>query len=763
MSALKNIYALTLLFLTAGSLSAQTVGMNEIQYDSQKKLYMLRSTNKPFTGRAYSVNYYSPKDTSAIQEYKYGKLEANKNYTNGKIYYAQYFYHSKLKNDSICFEYFTYDQTNGDTNYYEYHWIDKKKVKWGRVYGYHAAYYTQQKDKSVISTVSNYRFFSRSETKGFTEYSYKNDASYDSAGYHSTKEATGYTATYHYNGKLQTEGKNCTYENRVANKGVYNYYQQHCGVWKTYNQEGVLIRTDEYVNGNYQAVSCTYHANGAVATKTNYKKKGAEIKMPATQGMNIMPYDEYTVTSTSWHANGTISSEQIRSPKGEVFTYSFTENGKPLSVSGFNPQNKPLGIHKKWDDKGRVIDFINYSVDWMDTICYRAANGKITSLNLRDRATPMNWDLMPLTYYGGETNQYLYLKSNLYKEFWSNGKLKKEVHLKAGKIDGLLAHYDEAGTQILQANFKNDLQDGAWTEWYSNGKVKKSYYYVNGMRNGSCIEYYSSGMVKWENTYVNGVGGKPKAYSENGTALNSDSYLEAFYPPSCIETQAKNVRGAALHYYFLDTTMSNSSVTIPDSVVKDYTYKVIAMTNLLTPGYDMCDVNSAYAQPDGFDIYHSCFVLSKSLYTDANLNKIKAFFGRHGMTMDKTEPSANPVLGLEKEFLVYYSGKQMLNKQVIIDSLETYLAPRAIDAKQGYILSVDNNVPEGSITGVGSNAVITSDKGYSKIVIESGKRNPSSPMYDTFKSTTYIIYDDLTADEHNTVYGKQQMSYWSNK
>ncbi len=760
---MKNIYALGLLLLTSVALTAQNnVPIADIQYDSQKKIHNLRSTGKPYTGQVYTLNYYNQKDTTNLQGYVNGRLQFNKNFQNGKMYYAQYYYHGRFKNDSICYEYFTFDPTYGDTTYYEYHWLDKKKTKWARVYTYHYRYNTQGQKKAIVSGVTNYRFFSKSETRDFTDYSYKQDVYYDSAGYHSTKEATGYTAAFHNNGKLQTEGTNCVYENRLKNKGVYNYYNQHCGVWKTYNQEGILIRTDEYVNGAYTAVSSTYHPNGALATKTNYKKKGAEIKLPPSQGYNIMPYEEYTVTSTSWYANGAIASEQVRSPKGDMFTYAFYENGKPQSVMAYNPQNKPLGIHKRWDDKGRVTEFMNYSVEFSDTLCYRSQNGKMVSLNLRDRTTPMNWEQMPVAYYGNETKEYLYLKATVYKEYWLNGRLKSEVHLKAGKMDGLLMNYDSTGGQILQATFKNDLQDGAWTEWFPNGKIKKSCYYKDGLRNGNCVEYYSSGIVKWENTYSNGVGGKPKAYSENGTLLNSDTYLQAFYAPTCIETQAKNVRGPALHYYFLDTTMSNSSVTIPDSVVQNYVYKVIAMTNVLTPGYDMCEANSTYKQQDGFDIYHSCFVLSKSLYTDANLNKIKAFFGRHGLTMDKTEPSANPVLGLEKEFLVYYSGKQMLNKQVIIDSLETMLAPRAIDAKQGYILSLDNNVPEGSITGAGSKAVITSETGYSKIVVESGKRNPSTPAYDTFKSTTYIIYDDLTADEHNAVYGRQQLKYWAN-
>lgn len=760
--ALKNIYTLSLFVLTVCTLHAQKpVGIDQLQYDSQTKLYNLRSTGKPYTGRAYSVNYYSQKDTTVLQGFTNGKLDFNRNFSNGKVSYEQLHYNNGFKNDSICYEYYTFEPYSGDTTYYEYHWIDKQKVKRARMYSYHYAYNQSVKTKNKVASVQNFRFYSRSETKGFTDYNFTNEASYDSAGYHTLKDASGYYATFYADGKRQMEGWNCAYENRLKNKGQYSYYTGYCGTFKYYNNEGILYRMDEYIDGTASAVSSTYYPNGKIATKTNYQKKGSEIKLPATYGITINYYDEYTVASTSWYETGQISAETFRNSKSDMITHSYHANGRPMSVKAYNAQSKPFGIHKSWNENGKCVEFTNYSVDWMDTLCYLAPYGKITKLNMRDRAVPINWEQAPYSYYGTEMKKYLYGKVSVYKVFHPNGKLKSEVNLKDGKLNGLYHEYDTLGNEVVLATYKADVPDGAWTEWYPNGKVKKSFYYKDGMRNGNCTEYYQTGTVKWENIYVNGVAGAAKAYSENGTLLSSKTYLEAFYPPSCLEIQMKNVRGAALHYYFMDTTLSNTAVTIHDSLVDDYVYKVIAMTNAITPGYDMCNANSAYVKEEGFDIYHSCFVLSKSLYTDENLSKVKAFFGRHGLTMDKTAPSENPVLGLEKEFLVYYSGKQMLNKQVIIDSLEFYLAPRAIDAKQGYILSIDNNVPEGGMSGIGSKAKITSDTGHATITVESGIRYPNYPAYDTWHTTTYIVYDDLTCDQVNSVYAQPPMLYWA--
>jgi antitoxin component YwqK of YwqJK toxin-antitoxin module len=764
MSALKHFFTLSLLALAFAAQSQTLVGQNELQYDGTSKLYYLRSQNKPYTGRSYTVNYYSVKDTTNIQGYTRGRMDYTHYYSNKKLYYSQTWYNAGFKNDSICYEYVAYDQGSGDTSYYEYHWVNKKKEKWARTNTYYYGYQrTDKKNKQTLATVQYGRFFHKNDTKDFTDYNYRQTANYDSAGYYATKESTGPSVTYYNNGNKQVEGYNCVYENKLKNKGQYVYNYQYCGAYRYYDQNGVLTRIDEYVAGSNTVSTTYYHPNGKIMSRSQYKKMGSEIKLPPTNGIPIAPYEEYNVFSTSWHPNGQISVESIRNAKGDVIAYSYYEDGKPMSVTAYTGQNKPYGIHKSWDAKGNCVTYDNYSYEWTDTLCYRAASGKISALNLRDRSVKMNWEQMPLAYTGTEVKNYLYMKSNKYKTFYNNGKVKMEVELKNGKMNGLYHEYDSTGSQVVLATYREDVADGAWTEWYANGKMKKSYTYKNGVRNGNCTEYYQSGQVKWENIYENGVAGSPKAYSENGTLLSSKTYLHAFYSPSCIETQARNFRGAALHYYFLDTTLSNSSVTIPDSMVDNYTYKVIAMTNAITPGYDLCDAKSVYAPENGLDIYHSCFVLSKSLYTETNLNKIKAFFGRHGLTMDKTEPSDNPVLGLEKEYLVYYSGKQMLNKRVIIDSLETYLAPRAIDASQGYVLSVDNNVPQGSLTGVGSQATMTSDSGHVTIRVESGIRYPSYPAYDTWNVKTYYVYDDLTCDILNTQYNTPKQLYWAGK
>ena len=766
--ALKNLYLFSLAFLTGSLLHAQKASYckpGELEYKNDTKLYHLKSTGKSYTGYEYYADYYRPSDTTQMRYFVNGKMDWSKTYASGMkpLYYSIYYNHG-LKNDSICYENYGFDQYSGDTTLYEIQYIDKKKVKWYRQYNYHLSQNVFPNRQCVLSAQRTFRFFTRAETKSFTAGNFKEAGNFDSLGYHNTYDESGYYAQYYPNGKVQVEGMNCRYELRLTNNGEVPYYysyQARRGSWKYYTAEGVIAREEMYDQNGILAATNAFYPDGQLAAKYNYTKKGLEIRLPPTHGISVESNENCKVTETRWYNNGVLQSETFTKENGSVITYSYHVTGKPQMVQAYTSARRPFGIYKTWDEKGNVTEYINYSVEWIDTLCYTAQNGNIRAMSLRNRQVPMHWDAMPVDYYGNETKKYLYAQCTVYRQFYLNDQVKAEVNLKNGKREGLYTEWDSSGVEIARRNYTDDVPNGEWIEWHANGRIKKAFHYANGIREGTCTEYYSTGSVKWENVYVHGVPGKSKAYAENGSLLESSTYLSAFYPASCIEERAKVTRPTALHYYFMDTSLNRSSVIIPDTAVQHYVYKVMAVSNFIDPGYDLCGPMTVVNDEAEFDLYHSCFVISKSLYTDSNKVVINEFFKRNGIHMDRSVQSDEPVLGFEKEFRVYYSSKQMLNKQVIVDSLEYYLAPFSNDAKQGYIMSVDNNFPRGSALG-GRETSITSVKGYSTILVVSGSKNVY-PVYNTFKATRYIVYDDLTCDFQSETYDAVQMTYWGGR
>jgi hypothetical protein len=315
---------------------------------------------------------------------------------------------------------------------------------------------------------------------------------------------------------------------------------------------------------------------------------------------------------------------------------------------------------------------------------------------------------------------------------------------------------------ILQATYRNDLADGQWAEWHSNGKPKKMYMYKEGLRNGVCSEYYSTGELKWENTYSQGSPGTGKAFAENGTQLKQTLYAEAFYPLSCLKQQKDAASGISMYFFLQDTAVSGSFITFSDTLIKKYSDKVMVLRTAHVFGGDYCAIPlKTNTQSKGeFDAFHSRFVISETLNTPANKSKIKSFFSRHSITMTEPKLSDNPVLGLEKEYVINYSSASILNKKAIVDSLESILISNANDIKQGYIMSVDMNLPSGNLSENGGTVQMNSYQGFSIATITSKEVNHMTYVPLT-KTVTYVIYDDLTFDFRNVTYSSDNMYYWA--
>lgn len=764
-------HALLLLVLVSGSLFGQTMykTSDQLQYDYNSKKTLLRSTTKPFTGVEYTISgyyYNTGRDTTLLRGFTNGVLDWQKQfYAKGVLQQYQVYYNHGLKNDSICMERITYDATSHDTIGYEVHVINKKGQKFYRYRSYFQSYQVQAKSKPVLQYAYTMQFFSYNDAKNFDDQQYRKRDNYDSSGFHSTYAQTGWYVVYHTNGKIQARGRYNTYEYRLAHKGQQPSYPNYgkIGTWSYYTQEGIIQREEIYKEGNPNIESTQYYADGKIQARYNYTKLGRDLKLPHTDGLGIKPNDSCMVTQTYWNQEGKMTNEVLRTPAGYMVNCTYHGNGKISSQTSTFNNYKPVGIWKYWDEKGKVYRFTNYSVESNDTICYKALHGKITALNLRNRGTAIQWDLMPGDYYGTQARTYLYNKAGSYVEFYGNGKIKSSVELKAGKRDGVYSEWDSLGAEILHATFKNDIPNGQWNEWYSNGRPKKMLTYKDGIRDGAYTEYYANGQLKWENVYANGVPGKGKAYSENGTPVKSSNYLQAFYPAQCLNEQLKSVSGTVLHYYLADTALSRSYVTLSDTMMRGYGLKIVAALGAITRNYDYCSPANLKANDNNeFDLYHSCVMVSKSLYTEANKVIIKNFFARHNITIDREKESDNPVLGFEKEFLIYYSAKEILNKQVIVDSLELYLAPNANDPKKGYLMSIDLNYPKGQIIAGGSRETITTSPGYSTISVEKNTYIPTT--YQSVKETAfYIVYDDLTSDYKYSTYSIQTMEYWAMK
>jgi antitoxin component YwqK of YwqJK toxin-antitoxin module len=67
------------------------------------------------------------------------------------------------------------------------------------------------------------------------------------------------------------------------------------------------------------------------------------------------------------------------------------------------------------------------------------------------------------------------------KEFYDNGKLLSEFHIKNGKEEGLTTKWYESGEKKYEVLWKNGKQDGIRKEWDEDGKLTFQGNFVDGV------------------------------------------------------------------------------------------------------------------------------------------------------------------------------------------------------------------------------------------------------------------------------------------
>ncbi len=356
---------------------------DKLLHNYQTKTTTLRATQQLYTGYEYALNYYT-KDTTFVKYFYNGRMESQKSYgTNKRLTVDWRYYYHGLKNDSICMEQVGYSDQSGDTSSYLIHYVDKNGIKWSRQRAYH---YTYSNKKPTLSYINTTRFFTKKEAKNFQGNEYRSDAAYDSLGYHANSAQTGMFIEYYENGKVKTKGRAGAYEYCIAHRGLAPSYPSvgRLGTWTFYNGDGVKYREEIYDNNGVITENRNYYLSGKLQSQSGYKKLFSLFQLPSREGLTIGRYDTCKNVQTSWYEDGKLMSESFTTPRGEIIQHGYLANGKPSYFMATTAANKPFAVHKKWDANGNVAEYMNYSVEWIDTICYRAVNGKITSLNMRN-------------------------------------------------------------------------------------------------------------------------------------------------------------------------------------------------------------------------------------------------------------------------------------------------------------------------------------------------------------------------------------------
>ncbi|MAD61168.1 MAG: hypothetical protein CMH49_06625 [Myxococcales bacterium] len=106
----------------------------------------------------------------------------------------------------------------------------------------------------------------------------------------------------------------------------------------------------------------------------------------------------------------------------------------------------------------------------------------------------------------------------LYKEWYSNGQLKVQATYSNGQLEGSFNKYYSNGNKRVEGRYAENVRVSVYKEYYKNGKLKLSYNYSPiGKFEGKQVRYRMNGFPLSEYTYYEGKLIGKRFWRNNGT------------------------------------------------------------------------------------------------------------------------------------------------------------------------------------------------------------------------------------------------------
>lgn len=322
----------------------------------------------------------------------------------------------------------------------------------------------------------------------------------------------GYWFNYYENGVIKSEGNR---KNHLLDS-----------TWIFYNEKGNFLSKINYKNGLKEGLKLQYSDNCFVIVEENFEndiKQDLTIfyfdtignikwkEQPFIDGLEDGVGYEYAldnrvITIFNYKKGTFISKESInRMDKNKLkqgVWKTFHENGKTKIESTY--KNDLLnGYYKEYDNKGKLLNAILY------------INGVAQSF--------------------ADELQVL----NIKKDFYSNGKIKKEGPFDInGKEHGTFKYYNETGEITFSEQYFHGIllakgmidemerRQGMWEEYYVDGQLKSKGKYIDGKKIDEWEYFFNNGKLEQKGSYVNEekFSGLWTWYYTNGEVLRKENF-----------------------------------------------------------------------------------------------------------------------------------------------------------------------------------------------------------------------------------------------
>ncbi|MCG8579050.1 MAG: DUF3352 domain-containing protein [Bacteroidales bacterium] len=119
------------------------------------------------------------------------------------------------------------------------------------------------------------------------------------------------------------------------------------------------------------------------------------------------------------------------------------------------------------------------------------------------------------------------LPQDLWRNYYVSSNIMSAIPYDDGQVDGTAVFYfdDTQHTVKAEVDFNEDVMDGDYKEFYSNGRKKAILSLDDGLLDGDALFYYRNGQLKIEGRYKDGLRhGKWKYYTKSGDLIDKESW-----------------------------------------------------------------------------------------------------------------------------------------------------------------------------------------------------------------------------------------------
>ncbi len=338
----------------------------------------------------------------------------------------------------------------------------------------------------------------------------------------SSLKGRGSVSNFEKSGKWTLFVKGSGGKTKLA-EGNYTANQQN-GEWIYFYAGGETKLQGSFENGQKTGEWTEFYLSGKVLSKCKYAIKtdnsaGIEMKIGSMEGQKITYFESGKVQMEEVFQNG------LKKGKNLIFY----ENGQTKEVAWFE-ENLKSGKFNVWHENGnlKIDGFMNKDKPVGKWTFYFENNAKQMEGKFENGMMSGSWK----TYFqDGKTESFGEYKDSKKTGVWTfqnqKGQITQKLTLNGDMVAGKCWIYENGkltGEGEMSGLSNKPDKNGAWIEFFANGKVQFEGSYMMGKKEGKFKEYYPSGVLQSEGEYMMGqLNGQCTFYKEDGSLDNEKS------------------------------------------------------------------------------------------------------------------------------------------------------------------------------------------------------------------------------------------------